>query len=325
MNLEVIVPDPLQILTTTKFVVDNARSVFLDEVGLESISKKVEMRLGAGLETAEAGFGASGDFVKDVQLIFLLTVTNFCFWAEKDQLEWQVLWKDKEDGFYSLAACFQRALIEFPKILDASYLAEIKIEDVKKIFRSDNGVEIPLILKRMDNLREAGVVLNKKYNGLFVNAMETANFDAIEIAKLLYREFVSFQDTVTLDGRIVNLLKRAQIGPNDLSYLSKSGGKPIGRLDQLTAFADYKIPQILREVGVLKYSGELMHLVDNYILIESGSREEVEIRAATIWGVELIRQKLKKYSACEIDNALWLLSLDLTNERPYHRTYTIYY
>ena len=55
-------------------------------------------------------------------------------------------------------------------------------------------------------------------------------------------------------------------------------------------------------------------------------REEIEIRSATIWGVELIRQQFKNYNAAEIDNALWLMSQSFSKDtKPYHRTYTIYY
>jgi hypothetical protein len=82
---------------------------------------------------------------------------------------------------------------------------------------------------------------------------------------------------------------------------------------------------MLREFGVIEYSKNLAERIDNLILIPSGSIEEIEIRAATIWGIELIRQKLGKYSAREIDNALWFLSQDQIGRKPFHRTYTIYY
>lgn len=326
MNLEVKVSDPLNILSSTKPIIEKAQFVQLNENGMEQVSGRIQERLNQGLESAEAGFGATGDFKPDVQLIFLQTATNFCFWAEKDKPRWQVEWKGKNiSGFYALAASFQRALIENPQILDANYLSNISNADVEHLFRSNNGTEIPLLSKRTDNLQEAGKVLKERYNGQFINAMEDANFDAIEIAELLYRDFNSFKDVAQIDGKEVVILKRAQIAPNDLSYLSQIGGKNISNLDALTAFADYKIPQMLRDAGIIKYSDDLAERVDNYVLIPAGSREEVEIRAATIWGIELLRQRLSNHTANEIDNALWLLSQDQTGLKPYHRTYTTFY
>jgi len=326
MKLDINISDPLKVLSTTKPVIEQSKFVFLSENGLNQISKLINQKLVQGLGTAQDIFGATGNFKNDVQLIFLQTVTNFCFWAEKDKPKWQIEWKNKNiSGFYALSASFQRAQIENKNIFNANYLSEINRDEVVNIFRSNNQTEIPLLDERVKNLREAGRFLKDKYNGQFINALEETNFDAIEIAKLLYANLISFRDVAKLDEQEVVFLKRAQIGPNDLSYLSDKKYKSITNLDTLTAFADYKLPQMLREFGVIEYSTDLAKHIDNLILIPVGSREEIEIRAATIWGIELIRQKLGKYSAREIDNALWFLSQDQTGKKPYHRTYTIYY
>ena len=65
-------------------------------------------------------------------------------------------------------------------------------------------------------------------------------------------------------------------------------------------------------------------------LIPTGHPWEVEIRAATIWACELLRQRLAEqnrlYRATEIDWILWLAGQSLPAEMPtYHRTYTIFY
>ncbi len=113
---------------------------------------------------------------------------------------------------------------------------------------------------------------------------------------------------------------------NECSFIFKDTGKQIKNLQHLTAFADYKLPQILRMFGVLEYVDELAEKVDNIIEISYNSREEIEIRAATIWAVELLRQKVQKLTAMEIDNALWLISREIKDEaKPYHRTRTIFY
>ena len=63
-----------------------------------------------------------------------------------------------------------------------------------------------------------------------------------------------------------------------------------------------------------------------------GSAEEVEIRAHTVWAVELMRGRAawrtvgQSYAAYQIDWWLWECSQHLTGDvRPYHRTRTIFY
>jgi len=112
--------------------------------------------------------------------------------------------------------------------------------------------------------------------------------------------------------------------------LSGNGRPELKNLDKLTAFADYKIPQILRNMGIIEYTKELAERIDNYELIEKGSEEEIEIRAATIWATELIKQELQKkdrfITASHVDSMLWNRSQTKTKgEKPYHRTLTIAY
>ncbi len=44
-------------------------------------------------------------------------------------------------------------------------------------------------------------------------------------------------------------------------------------------FADYRVPQILRELSILNYSDQLAELIDSEIELEYSSEYEVEIRA----------------------------------------------
>lgn len=100
-------------------------------------------------------------------------------------------------------------------------------------------------------------------------------------------------------------------------------------LDQLTIYADYKLPQVLRHYNVLEYHGGLAERVDAGSELAAGSVEEIEIRACTIWACELLRRALLQYGCSmtnvDIDQRLWLLGQNGAAMRPYHRTRTIYY
>jgi len=101
-------------------------------------------------------------------------------------------------------------------------------------------------------------------------------------------------------------------------------------LHVLTAFADYKVPQVLRRLGVLVYDDDLAHSIDTRQLLPAGGEAEIEIRAATIWCCELIRQAVaeqgESMTAYEIDWALWQAGQTAApDDRPYHRTLTQLY
>ena len=88
---------------------------------------------------------------------------------------------------------------------------------------------------------------------------------------------------------------------------------------------------MLREAGTLVYSESLADTVDQQTLIPPGDPREVEIRAATVWGCELLRQALERrrpgspLRAFEVDWLLWSDAQGRTISRPYHRTRTIFY
>ena len=106
----------------------------------------------------------------------------------------------------------------------------------------------------------------------------------------------------------------------------KNNVNKITNLDMLTAYADYKLPQLLRMYGVINYEKSLAEKIDALIEIVHDSREEIEIRSATIWAIELLRQRINTLTAGEIDNTIWLLSQGIQNEtKPYHHSRTIFY
>ena len=115
----------------------------------------------------------------------------------------------------------------------------------------------------------------------------------------------------------------------DLKELGAISLKLTGR-DELTAFADYKVPQILRKFGILEYSKNLAEKIDNKIEILRGSDEEIEIRANTIWAIELATRIIKKQfpqvNAFMVDRFFWFKGQQKSpDDKPYHRTRTIWY
>jgi Potential Queuosine, Q, salvage protein family len=95
-------------------------------------------------------------------------------------------------------------------------------------------------------------------------------------------------------------------------------------------FADYRVPQILRSMGVLEYTKELSASIDTLEELPWGGEREVELRAQTIVAVDLLQQSLKSKGldllVLECDWLLWQKGEDLKDSiLPHHRTLSIYY
>ncbi len=209
-------------------------------------------------------------------------------------------------------------------------------ETLAEILRPDPdeqgvAVTIPLFEERLANTREVGRVLLEKYDGQFARMVDAAQGDAIALAFAIANAMPSFNDVATWQGQPVRLYKRAQILVSDVA--SAFAGQSWGyfpNLDDLTCFADYKVPQILRRLGILDYAEDLATRIDRLEVIPAGSAEEIAIRAATVWGVELLRRELAvlgmSVTAAAIDYRLWLAGQSAHGlDRPYHRTRTIFY
>jgi hypothetical protein len=102
-------------------------------------------------------------------------------------------------------------------------------------------------------------------------------------------------------------------------------------MQALTMFADYRVPQILRHLGVFVYTEKLAVDVDARKEIPCGSEEEIEIRACTIIAVEMLHRALLRLGVedvieIEIDWLLWQQGEKIKDDiAPHHRTKTIYY
>ncbi|MBK9772759.1 MAG: hypothetical protein IPP57_18405 [Candidatus Obscuribacter sp.] len=150
------------------------------------------------------------------------------------------------------------------------------------------------------------------------------------LSKVFYiREYLpGFDDTARIpDFEPIPFLKRAQLLTSDIDFVLRQAGAGLRHMDHLTAFADYKVPQILRHLGVLVYGNELAELVDKQIELVPGGQAELAIRVFTLLAVEQLRLYLPGHTASQIDSMLWLASqqTDKNEIAPYHRTICTYY
>ncbi len=315
------------ILATIAPVIPRLRHVFIDEPQLRQVCADVvpdTLRLPTWDDDV---FVLQPPEDRAAQILLFNTI-NFSYWGSP---KWTIDFRGRlEDGAWGMLGSIARAVQDedFP-LFDGAYLAEIPASELRRILRGN--IEIPMFQERLDILHEVGGALVAEFDGSFIDIIRAAENDAVALVQLLVARFPSFNDVATLDGHTVAFYKRAQLAAAMLYEAFEGRGLgDLRRTEELTAFADYKLPQVLRRLGVLRYAPHLAARIDRREPLAAGSREEVEIRAATVWAAELMRRELvtrrAAVTALHIDYWLWYAGqVQGPDVPPYHRARTIYY
>ncbi|XP_016928722.3 queuosine 5'-phosphate N-glycosylase/hydrolase [Drosophila suzukii] len=280
------------------------------------------------------------DYSKAADWVFVLDTLNFCFWTPNNYTKYKV---DGYTGYFALCAAVKRAIKEGVDVINPKFYSEIDLKTLENIFRSDDGeTEIPLIQKRLESLHEVGKVLIEKYEGSFENVIKKADKSAVRLLDLIVEEFPCFRDEAEFAGKRVSILKRAQILVGDVWSCYRGQGLGYFKdIDQITMFADYRIPQVLVHFGSLEYTSELMEFLKSDTILENGDPREVEIRGASIYIIEQVRDAVVKIlqeqhpeialdnvNSIVIDQYLWDYrrqhNADLEHI-PFHKVLSIYY
>jgi len=180
------------------------------------------------------------------------------------------------------------------------------------------------------SLNDLGEFLLKHFDGDPAGPIVAAHRSAARLAEILI-EMPLYRDVSRYADFEVPFYKRAQLTSADLATVFE--GERYGAftdLDQLTIFADNLVPHVLRRERVLVYDPALLARIEAGELLESGSPEEVEIRAAAVHAVEgcvsLMRKAGVKRTARQLDTALWTRGqLPEMKAHPRHRARTTNY
>jgi len=283
--------------------------------------------------------------------IFLTDTINFSFWTDpSSEPAWEVTWQGRiHTGYFAACACVNRALAGGIPLTSPEYMAEVGRDELREVFRADNGRVIPMLDQRVGVINEAGRVLEERFT-TFSSLLLSCNRSALRLVSLVTELFPSYRDYATFRGQPVSFLKRAQILAGDChGYLveySRDREERLGfeDIDELTMFADYRVPQVMAHLGVLHYSHELTAEFAARGLWENGCEAEVVLRGFSIHGCELIAADAKRLliadsgveaggrgvNAVDVDMFLWTLRRQKAKEIeaagvPFHRVRCIYY
>jgi YHS domain-containing protein len=336
------------VLKSTLYVIERAKSVKINCEKIKELAEKwVKGKMEIPSRPAEDILDTDDERIILDYLIILDTI-NFCFWspfakASEDRPsfseasegraiqkeKWNIEYKGKRyDGYFAMSLALKRFFEKNPEKANIEYFSKISFKDFCYILKGKGDLQF--LKERWRGVKLVSKVLSRKYNGDSRKFVKSAKDKFSILVPKIYKELPTFDDIAEYGGKKIYLLKRAQILACDICFAF--GNKEIGHfvdLDYLTVMPDYKLPQILFHWGVLSYSYELAGKVNNKVLIPVGSEEEVEIRAATVWAVEYLKEELavlgRNFHSYELDWILWAESQKEKMQNNYHLTKSIYY
>lgn len=236
--------------------------------------------------------------------IFMLRVLDFQLW--RFQKNWRY---NSNQEFYGLVKRMKKLFL----IQD---LRKLKFFDFKKIISPYE--DKALAQKRFKLFKKSLNWLHKFYQSNFDNYFEE-NKKPYQFC-LNLTSLIKFQDY----NDNIYFMK-----PNQLLYLELIIAKNLlkyykNNLEELTIFADYKIPQILLNFKIIKLPQKYLNIINNQKAIRSNSLLEKELRwASVIIGEQLNR--ILNIPSYIIDNILWQLSHKIKLKIPHIRVKTIFY
>jgi hypothetical protein len=270
----------VQIRSAAAEVARRARSVSVDEAALARLADDLahERPEPPDLDPAHRPLATS-----DATLAFVVTLDAVNFGSG-----WfPALRKPSGLSGYRTVATALRERFERRGPWSPAELTRLTPGDCAALFGQEGNVPVRDLMERFaEALGDLGRFLQEGFAGRFAGPIEAAGGSAEALVLLLAR-MPLYRDVARYEDLEVPFYKRAQITCADLALAFGGRGPGAFRdLGELTLFADNLVPHVLRMQGVLRYVPELAARIDAEALLETGSPEEVEIRAVALHAVE---------------------------------------
>lgn len=325
-------------------VVRNAKHLKVNVSGIEKLCRDVI----AGIQSKDIDienfsqhqFHPTAQDPRALNWLLIIDTLNFCFWTPGDDTKWTVA---GQTGYFALCAAISRAMDEGIDITNPVFYSTITEERLEHVLRGDDPeTKCPLMAERVACLHEVGQKLVDKYEGQFENFVVKSRNSAMILLDKIVSEFPCFRDEAEFAGVRVAIYKRAQILVGDIWACFR--GEGLGHFDdvqKITMFADYRVPQVLVHYGAMEYSAELLQILHTGILLKNGCEQEVEIRGASIYVVERLKDMVlrelqqhhpdiptAKVNSILLDHFLWdyrRKNAQALEYIPFHKTLSVYY
>ncbi len=302
-----------KIIKSCKYVANNSKSVKINETNLDKFIGKIKK-----VETEHwLAFSPYNllDLPTETIINFLLVyeAIDFSFWGNP---KWTIDTDNgKEDG--SIALLY--AILKYVKERNTTDFSNITKDEFREILKGN--VEIPLFEERYHIIRDVSKIVNENMNGNFYEFIKGITID-MELFNIIIKYFPNFKDERKYREKTIYFYKLAQLLTSDILHIRELKENIKVDYSHLVGCSDYKIPQVMRGLGILEYSDKLSNIIDNKKEIEVNSEYEVEIRANMLVAIDLIKKKLEnKVCAIDINDYIWSQGRNKNIElKPYHLT-----
>lgn len=245
-----------------------------------------------------------------VNFLLIFESIDYSFWG---QPKWTI---ETEDGLKDGSDALLYDMLKYAKKLGNATFNDVSFNEFRNILKGN--IEIPFLEERYKTISEINEIVNKKMSGNFYKYIKNITSDT-ELFNLIINNFESFKDERIYDGKVIYFYKLAQLLTSDILHLREEIEKITVDYSNLIGCADYKIPQVLRALGITEYDKDLSYMVDNKKEIEISSKYEVEIRASQIFVLGYIKNRLNSFKSVDINDFLFNYSKKLKNiVKPYH-------
>ena len=229
----------------------------------------------------------SDDFEEMCLFYMILNSINYCYFDDDGKK-----FHDGELGGSTLVST--RLTEHWEEIKHSGFLAQVDENYLlSELFQAE--CPISMVKDRVHALREVGRFINKNPDFTFRKLFKKYKLNAYYISQAIPTLLPTWEDA---------FFKRAQLFVGMVHGRFQHNMPPpfTQGLEDLTVFADYKVPETLIRMGVLRPSASLMTRIHRREKIYSGSRKELELRAGSIMGADAIMDAVNKYKETPINS-----------------------
>lgn len=238
---------------------------------------------------------------QEVSLSLFFNAVNFCFRNPENKIDYSYFspisgktYKRSTGLFVALA----ESGIDWNNLTKVSSLSMrrwkelIQLDDTKNLYLGD---------ERLGRITGFSKYIEKSG---FINAFDWVRRDTKELLNNFAKSGF-FKD---------EFQKRAQLTVKSVDgILRRRKGYGVHGVETLTCMADYRIPQVFYNLGIIKLSPILLEKLTSETIIQPNSTWELALRASVIVvGSQLA--KLMGITEAEVDFLLWHLSQEMAND-----------
>ena len=219
------------------------------------------------------------DDFEEICLFYLIfNSINYCYFDQNYEKYF-----DPETGFSGSTLAGFRLTNRWDEIRDPIFLSNVD----ENYFLNELFGPISMVKERVEALREIGNFINCNMDFTFDKLFCKYHHDAYLISQSIPVLLPTWRDPFA---------KRSQLFTGMVyGKFQNSKEQPISKesLKNLTAFADYRVPQTLIAMGIIEISTSLLNKISLRNELGTGSRMELDLRAATVLGADALTEAFR--------------------------------